>query len=261
MIDLTIVILAGGKSSRMGSDKGLLHVNEKPMVKHVLDVTSQFDFETIIIANNTEYENFGVPVYKDIYKELGPLGGIHSAFENTKTDYILVLSCDTPFVTKELLSKIIESVNHYDIIIPKHSSKTHPLIGIYSRITLNILVQSLEDKELKVMNFIDKFNSNIIDITQLVASDKLENINSQEDLFASVKLKVFGMIAERLNFSEILISIPNKEQINLKTYFESKWPFLTEMSYTISIDQILRDKLNKNERPTEIAILPPFAGG
>lgn len=261
MTDLTVVILAGGKSSRMGSDKGLLNVNGKPMVKHVLDAVSHFNFETIIISNNSEYESFGVPVFKDIYKELGPLGGFHAAFENIKTNYILVLSCDTPFITKELVNKIIETANQFDITIPRHGTKTHPLIGVYSRKVLNVLIQSLKDKELKVMKFIEKFNHNIIDVTDSFPSGQFENINAQEDLYAKVNLKAFGMIAEKLEVSEMSISIPNKEHLNLKDYFNSKWPFLTEITYTISIDHELRDELNKNEQPKEIAILPPFAGG
>ena len=261
MTDITMVILAGGKSSRMGEDKGLLHVNGKAMVQHLVELSKSLILKAVIISNNNEYKTFGIPVYADQYKELGPLGGIHAGFKNTNDSRILVLSCDTPFINEAVVEKLLEASHSHDITVPRHGKKTHPLIGIYSRDIFNSLVQTLEDKELKVMSFIEQFNYSIVDVSEAFIPDIFENINTKDDLFARVQLKSFGMIAELMKDLDTMLSIPNKQNVNLRTYFNRKWPFLTDISYTIAIDQELREELNKNEIPKEIAILPPFAGG
>lgn len=259
--DITVVILAGGQSSRMGKDKGLISVNGKPMVQHLLGVAQSIGLPVIIIANNPDYKQFNVPVYEDRYKEHGPLGGIHSGFYHSQTERIFVISCDTPFVQKELIESIIEASEGFEITVPRHEHKTHPLIGIYARSTFESLVKSLEAKTLKVMEFIKPFHHQVIDVSTLFDEEQFENINEPKDLYAQVKIKAFGMIAERMDSNETEISIPNKKAMNLRKYFNELWPFLSEMSYSIAIDQELREELNKNEQPNEIAILPPFAGG
>jgi molybdopterin converting factor small subunit len=111
------------------------------------------------------------------------------------------------------------------------------------------------------MEFIKPFHHQVIDVSTLFDEEQFENINEPKDLYAQVKIKAFGMIAERMDSTETEISIPNKKAMNLRKYFNELWPFLSEMSYSIAIDQELREELNKNEQPNEIAILPPFAGG
>jgi len=261
MEDIAIVILAGGKSSRMGQDKGLIPVNGKPMVQHLINATKPLKLKTIIIANNSNYDAFGIPVYKDIYQDSGPLGGIHSGLINSQTSRVIVLSCDTPFVSTEFIEYLIKIANTHDIIIPKHGSKTHPLIGIYSENILNVLNESINNNKLKVMELIKKTSHSIHTVTSEFPEGIFENINTKKDLCAQVNIKPFGIIAEHMKGIDLTIEIPNKRNTNLRSYFNDKWPFLNKISYTIAIDQELREELNKNEHPTEIAILPPFAGG
>jgi molybdopterin-guanine dinucleotide biosynthesis protein A len=261
MEDITIVILAGGKSSRMKQDKGLMLVNGKPMVQHLIDVSQSLKLKTILIANNTEYTAFGIPVYEDVYKESGPLGGIHSGFTHSQTPRIIVLSCDTPFVNTALIKHLIEASNSHDITVPRHGFKTHPLIGVYSRNILNLLIESIDNNNLRVIDLIKKTIHLTLDVTTTFSADIFENINTKKDLYAQVNIKPFGIIKERIKGTDLTMSIPNKKNINLRNYFNDKWPFLNDISYTIAIDQELREELNKNEHPNEIAILPPFAGG
>jgi len=246
---------------RMGQDKGLIPVNGKPMVQHLIDAIKPLKLKTILIAHNSKYNTFGVPVYEDIYKESGPLGGIHSALKHSKTPRVFILSCDTPFVNTTLIKHLIEVSNSHDITIPRHGSKTHPLIGIYSKNILNVLTESIHTNHLKVMDLINKLSHSILDVTEVFPEVLFENINTPKDLYAHVILKPFGIIAERMKGLDMTISIPNKECVNLRDYFNKKWPLLNNISYTIAIDQELREELTKNEQPNEIAILPPFAGG
>ena len=78
-MQVTGIILAGGKSSRMGEDKGLLLLNNIPMIQYIINVFDTLKIPVMIIANNDNYKQFHLPVYTDIVKDKGPAGGILSA--------------------------------------------------------------------------------------------------------------------------------------------------------------------------------------
>lgn len=182
-MEVTGIILAGGKSSRMEQDKGLVDLNGKPMIQYIIDVLKPVTSNIIIIANNDEYKSFGYPVYKDIIKEKGPVGGIYTALNQSKTEKNLILSCDTPFVTKELLLHLIEQSNDYDIIVPNYQGKTHPLIGIYSKSIQPVFKHSLDKNLLKLSLVIEQTNYKLLnlDAKQFKASI-FKNINTLNDL-------------------------------------------------------------------------------
>src|ERR1035437_7677768 len=92
-------ILAGGKSSRMGTDKGLLVFNKKTIIQHVIAQLKPVVKEVIIVSNNRDYEKFGVKVIADIIKNIGPAGGIHAALSHSNTNHNFIVSCDMPFIT------------------------------------------------------------------------------------------------------------------------------------------------------------------
>ena len=98
----TAIILAGGKSSRMGSDKGLVLLNGKPMISYIIEILKKMQIPIIIISNNENYKQFGLPVFADIIKEKGPLGGIYTGLKNSKTESNIIVSCDVPFYQIEL---------------------------------------------------------------------------------------------------------------------------------------------------------------
>ena len=166
MNDITIVILAGGKSSRMGKDKGLMSLNGKPMIKHIIDTVKELDLDSIIISNDKKYECFGIPVYEDIFKDIGPLGGIHAGFENTQTSKILILSCDMPYINKNIINYILKNSKLNNIVITKHGKNIHPLIGIYDRKIVNLLLESIKNKQLKTINLVKKLKCCILDLTK-----------------------------------------------------------------------------------------------
>ena len=132
--NITGVILAGGKNSRMGSDKGMLDVDGKKIVDRIIEVIKPLVRELIVISNGTNYDNLGYAVYKDIIKEAGPMGGIHAALHYSKTDKILVVSCDMPFMSKEVILTLISEANGAEVVLPQHGDDhTEPLCAVYSK--------------------------------------------------------------------------------------------------------------------------------
>ncbi|MBL1232700.1 MAG: molybdenum cofactor guanylyltransferase [Flavobacteriales bacterium] len=175
------IILAGGKSSRMGVDKGLMLLNEKPMVQYVIDTVKLIADELIIVANNEEYKKLGYKVIPDEIENAGPLAGLCIGLKQASYHYNFVLSCDVPFVTKEMLSLLKQEVVGYDAAIFEKANHLHPLIGIYSKNCLPAFEVALNNKELKLKTVLHHVNVKKIEGT--LFSDKFfKNINSTLDL-------------------------------------------------------------------------------
>lgn len=164
MIKKTLAILAGGKSSRMNyNNKAFLKYEEKTFIERIIKAGKDFN-EIIIIANNDEdYEEFGLKVFKDIYKEQGPLGGIHSALTNCKYDFCLCLACDMPFMNDLVLNTLGSISNNYDVLIPRVNERLQPLCSIYNKNIISTLEEALSKKENKLQKLILALNYKVIE--------------------------------------------------------------------------------------------------
>ena len=180
---VTGIILAGGKSSRMGTDKGLIDLNGQPMVQYVINVLSKVVNDLIIIANDPRYMQFNYLVYPDLVHEKGPVGGIYTALNHTQTEKNLIVSCDSPFITKELLLTLINQSNNCDIVVPNYEGKSHPLIGVYSKSIMPIFKTNLDKKHLKLSLVNEQTNYKLLNLSanQFDASI-FKNMNTQTDL-------------------------------------------------------------------------------
>lgn len=175
------IILAGGKSSRMGVDKGLMLLNEKPMVQHVIDAVKLVAAELIIVANNEEYKQLGYKVIPDEIENAGPLAGICAGLKQASYHYNFVLSCDVPFITKEMLNKLKQEVAGFDAVVFEKDEDLHPLIGIYSKNCLPEFEAALNNKEWKLKTVLHHVNLKKID-GALFNDRFFKNINSKLDL-------------------------------------------------------------------------------
>ncbi len=174
--------MCGGKSSRMESEKGLVLWRNKPFVNHIIEAVLPISSSIQLITNGNEYNDFPYPKVKDIILDKGPLGGIYSALEFSKTELNLILSCDIPLISTEILLELIQKHNiKNDITILADSNKIHPLIGIYSKNILPIIKQSIEENDLKMMHLLSKVNHEKIQIVD-GKSHHLKNINTLTEL-------------------------------------------------------------------------------
>lgn len=184
--NITGIILAGGKSSRMGSDKGLTLFNNKPLINYVIDVLQPLCEKIIISANNSEYDKFGYDVIKDIVPDSGPMGGIYSALMHSTTDVNIVLSCDSPFVKTQTFEYLLEKYDDTDICVPMQSSgKYEPLCGIYKKSVIPYFKEFIENKNYKIpMVFeIVKFQEvKITENNEFFNFQTFRNLNSKEDI-------------------------------------------------------------------------------
>ena len=146
--------MCGGKSSRMGKDKYALLFNSIPMFKPALSTLSSF-CNQILISSNTKFPEFANhTIVEDEVKEIGPMGGIYSCLKMSKSSYNLVLACDMPLVTGELMSKLIANLkDDYDAVIPEFLGRPEPLYAIYKKSIL-LSIEECISKEKYALNYL-----------------------------------------------------------------------------------------------------------
>lgn len=184
-------ILAGGKSSRMGTDKGLMLFNGKYLAESIIGQLEPVFKKIRIVTNNPEYKKFGFETIEDLIKNIGPAGGIHSALSNTTAAGAFIISCDMPFVTTGAIEYITRQSMNSQITLPIHHGKIEPLCGVYSRECLPKWVQLLEIGIIKLQELITHFSLSGIHVEdQLFFSEKLfMNLNDKNDFKKALEQK------------------------------------------------------------------------
>ena len=182
--EVTGIILAGGKSSRMGYDKGLATVNGDKLIELVYGSLIKVVDKIIIISNTNSYDYLDVPVYKDMYKDKGPVAGIYTGLYHSTTQKNLVVACDMPFVTPELLTYLLEHVGNNQIVVPSLNSNIEPLCGYYNKNVLEQLKELIEMDVLPVHKVIAFFDHYALPIKEgdSIEQDVFTNINRPEDI-------------------------------------------------------------------------------
>jgi len=190
----SIAIIAGGKSSRMGTNKAFVELAGKPLIQHILERTANLEqAETILVTNTPdEYAHLKLPMVADVVPDKGALGGIYTAIRQSKTSYVLVIACDMPFISTELLRYMIAQANDYDVIVPRVDGYPQGLHAIYSKSCLQPIEAQFEKNELKVISFYSKVRVRYFDEDDYAKFDlnlvALMNINTPEDLEKARKL-------------------------------------------------------------------------
>lgn len=180
--DLTAFVLAGGKSQRMGTEKGLLDLNGKPFVSHICDALVPIvGQEIVIVSSNPDYDFLGYKRIEDMIANKGPVGGLYSALKHSKTKYNLVLSVDVPLVTAELLEWLVD--NHeesYMMTQVQCKEKASPLIAVYDRSMRIILGEYIAGNQLKLCDVIEEVNHQTLEVPKKWMA-QVQNINTDED--------------------------------------------------------------------------------
>lgn len=181
MEPITGIILAGGKSSRMGTDKGLMRLNGKPMIQHILDPMAKICQRILIVTGNPMYGMFGFELVADEAPDYGPVMGILSGLKQSKTERNLVLSCDAPFVTFELLKDLVLKSDDTQVAAACSSKGIHPLIAVYNRSCLPVFEDAVINDEHRLRTVLESLNVRELQIDD---EELVRNVNEQADLKA-----------------------------------------------------------------------------
>ena len=189
--DIIAFILAGGKSSRIGTNKALLQVEGKPLIQRLVDLLDPMFSEVVISSNEPDLYNFtGKKIVQDIYSARGPLAGIHSILKFTNTKMNFIISCDIPLIGTELINYIVNYETVKDIILPLADGRIQQTCGLYSKNILNevekLLIESNQkNSKLKgsIYELMDRVPTEIVEVDKFdfYSPDLFLNINTPED--------------------------------------------------------------------------------
>ena len=181
------VVLAGGRSSRYGKNKAFVKVHGTPLIERVLD-SMQTIFHHVIIITNTpdEYSYLNLPMYQDIIKGLGPLGGIYTGLKMIPDDAGFFVACDMPFLNQELIRHIVEIKGDFDVIVPRISGKIEALYGLYSKRCLDKIEDLINARRYQVIRFFPEASVRYVDEDDVKRFDpdlrSFLNINRPDEL-------------------------------------------------------------------------------
>jgi len=195
-MEITAIILAGGRSLRLGRNKALEAIGSKSLIEYIIErlgpLTNRF-----LIATSQGQSDLPVicdaEVLVDIYPGKGPLGGIYTGLLASGTSHNVVVASDMPFINIELLRYMIELSLDFDVVIPRlREGMIEPLHAVYSKNCLNNMKTQLEQGYLKISYLLDTVRVRYVEIAECQKFDPqlltFFNINSQSDLDKAIAL-------------------------------------------------------------------------
>lgn len=177
------IILAGGKNSRMGMHKAFLPINGQRFIDIILKLMQTFFDEVLIVADDRQMfaEFSSVKVVEDIIKYRGPLFGIYTGLNNISNPKSFCVACDMPFLSKKLIKKLltISEQGNYECIVPISFYGIEPLCAIYAKSVMPIIESLLQQKKYAVSELISNCESKYFSYSKDKSS--FTNVNTYED--------------------------------------------------------------------------------
>ena len=187
MAEITAVILAGGKSRRLGIDKAALRLGDKTLLEGIVQKMSALSEEIIVVGDSLPYPLSGIRLVADIYPGCGPLGGIHAGLTVASNFHSLVVACDMPFLNLELLQYMVELGTSHDVVIPRwDNDKLEPVHAIYSKNCLGPIERLIQRRDFRIIHFFPEVQVRYVERDEIERFDPKHlsffNINTPEDL-------------------------------------------------------------------------------
>lgn len=183
----SVAIQAGGQSSRMGRDKGLVPLAGIPMIEHVLERVKGLGDEILITTNEpADYRFLGLPLYSDENPGSGALEGLRTALRSASGDEVLLVACDMPFLSRQLLEHLIAERDAAEVTIPEFDDRLQPFCCLYKRRCLHAVEAALAEGRMSMVAFHPDVQVQIIEeqIVRMLDPDGLSffNVNTPEEL-------------------------------------------------------------------------------
>ncbi|MBI5049106.1 MAG: molybdenum cofactor guanylyltransferase [Deltaproteobacteria bacterium] len=189
---MTGIILAGGKSSRMGFNKAFIDIGGQHIIKRTINLFKELFDEIILVVNNpADYEQLDIPTVTDIFKGAGSLGGIYTGLFHASSEHSFIAACDMPFLNKEVISRMIQVADGSSITVPFIMGRYHPLHAVYSHTCLKPIAEMIKNQDLRITNLFQKVKVKKLDEKNWLFSEQisssLDNINTREDLNRAIQ--------------------------------------------------------------------------
>lgn len=183
------IIMAGGLSSRFGSNKALVRFHKKPLIQHVAETISPL-FPTCLLSTNSPdtYSFLSLSTVQDIYPNAGPLGGIHAALSTIDEPRAFIAGCDMPLLAPQLIRFLctLAEEEDWDVVLPWLSTGPEPLCAVYSQSTLPVIEKNLKQRNCKLTDILAELRVRRVGEPELLSVvpdlTTFHNINRPEDL-------------------------------------------------------------------------------
>ena len=194
-IEVTGVLLAGGKSRRMGEDKRYLVVGEQTLLERGLGVLrSMFHEVLVVIAQDSAPLDIDARVVRDLVPDCGSLGGIYTGLTQATSPYIFAVACDMPFLNQAVITQFTNRRDTADIVMARLATRLHPMHALYGKGCLPAMEQMIVARQLKIQELVSHASLRVQYVTEadLLSIDpswrSFHNVNTPEDLEAACSL-------------------------------------------------------------------------
>jgi molybdopterin-guanine dinucleotide biosynthesis protein A len=177
---LTAIILAGGRSTRMGTDKGSLPFGDESMLERVVRIVRPIVDQVIVVARQGQQTPAGVKVVHDPIKDQGPLAGLAAGLAGSTSDLNIVVACDMPLIKPEVLQRLVSMIGDDDACVAVADGHASALCGVYRSRIADDAKALLDSGERRVMRLLDRIK------TKRVDAALLRDIDPDLDTFISV---------------------------------------------------------------------------
>ncbi len=189
--EATAVILAGGKSSRMGQPKALLRFAGEPLIVHMVRRLGRLFSDTVVVAAaDQELPALPSTIVRDDVAYQGPVGGIYYGLKAARREICFVTSCDAPFLNLRLIAHLVAQISDYDVVVPFTQERFQPLHAVYRKQVAPLLKEQLERGELRPIFLYDKVRTRKITEAEMHPFDpenlSFLNMNTPEDYQAAL---------------------------------------------------------------------------
>ena len=201
---VTGIVLAGGRSRRLGRDKAVETIAGQSLIARVLDSLSHVAQELVVVVNDHERARElplpdSVVTAVDIYPDTGSLGGIFTGLTASSNRWGIVVACDMPFLNLDLLEHLLAFREGHDLVVPVIDHRPEPTHAAYSKVCLPAIETRLRANDLKIAKFFDDVRAKYISQRRVEEIDpgglSFFNINTEEDLTRARMLAGEGAVA------------------------------------------------------------------
>ena len=181
--DVTGVLLAGGKSRRMGYDKACIEVAGQPLIAKSLDLLCHYFERVLISGDRPDLAQPDIPAIADIYPG-SALGGLYTGLQAAKTDWIFVAPCDMPYPDSRILELLVKQRSGFDAVVPRIPEGYEPVFALYHKNCLQHMEEMLQQDQYRIYDFYQRINIHYLDWQQMPDGweRSLLNINTPEQL-------------------------------------------------------------------------------
>lgn len=183
---MTAVILAGGRSSRMGTPKALLPFDGEPLIVHLVrKLQPLFSRIVVVAAPGQELPGMPVTIVHDEVAHQGPVGGICYGLRAVEDAFAFVTSCDSAFLNTSLIAHLVSRIEHADVVVPRWDGRLQPLVAVYRTSLVPILEGQLAAGELRPVSLFERVRTQYVEEAEVrrfdPAGDSFFNMNRPED--------------------------------------------------------------------------------